>query len=84
MDLQQKALTVIRKRAPDAPPGPLPVTIEEQNLDQGDALRAEIESFLSCIRLGTAPVVSGEDGLLALETASRITELIRASSQHRS
>jgi predicted dehydrogenase len=84
MDLQQKVLTVIRKRAPDAPPGPLPVTIEEQNLDQGDALRAEIESFLSCIRLGTAPVVSGEDGLLALETASRITELIRASSQHRS
>jgi predicted dehydrogenase len=81
MDLQQKVLTVIRKRTPDAPPGPLPVTIEEQNLDQGDALRAEIESFLDCVRTGTAPVVSGADGLLALETASRITELIHAAGQ---
>jgi predicted dehydrogenase len=79
MDLQQKVLTVIRKRAADAPPGPLPVTIEEQNLDQGDALRAEIESFLECVRTGRAPVVSGEDGLLALQTASRITDQIRSS-----
>jgi predicted dehydrogenase len=78
MDLQQKVLSVIRKRPPDAPPGPLPVTIEEQNLEQGDALRAEIESFLGCVRSGGRPVVSGEDGLLALETASRITDLIMA------
>jgi predicted dehydrogenase len=80
MDLQQKVLTVIRKRSPDATPGPLPVTIEEQNLEQGDALRAEIESFLECVRTGSQPVVSGADGLLALETASRITQLIMAQS----
>ena len=84
MDLQQKVLTVIRKRAADAPPGPLPVTIEEQNLDQGDALRAEIESFLDCVRTGRAPVVSGEDGLLALQTASRITDQIRHSQSLKS
>lgn len=80
MDLQQKVLTVIRKRPADAPPGPLPVTIEEQNLDQGDALRAEIESFIACIRAGGTPVVSGEDGLRALETASRITAQIQAAA----
>jgi predicted dehydrogenase len=80
MDLQQKVLTVIRKRPADAPPGPLPVTIEEQNLDQGDALRAEIESFIACIRTGGMPVVSGEDGLRALETASRITAQIQAAA----
>ena len=79
MDLQQKILTVIRKRPPGAAPGPLPVTIEEQNLDQGDALKAEIESFLHCLRAGSRPVVSGADGLLALETASRITDQIRAA-----
>ncbi|MGC4028080.1 MAG: Gfo/Idh/MocA family oxidoreductase [Steroidobacteraceae bacterium] len=79
MDLQQKVLTVIRKRAADAAPAPLPVTIEEQNLEQGDALRAEIESFLDCVRSGRTPVVSGEDGLAALETASRITALIMSS-----
>jgi len=84
IDLQQKILTVIRKRPPDAPPGPLPVIIEEQNLEQGDALKAEIESFLGCIRNGSKPVVSGEDGLRALQTALRITEQVRASAAGRS
>jgi predicted dehydrogenase len=77
LDLQQKILTLIRKRAPSEPPGPLPVTIEEQNLDQGDALKAEIESFVECIRSGRPPVVSGEAGLMALETAMRITEQVK-------
>jgi predicted dehydrogenase len=76
LDLQQKILTLIRKRPPSDPPGPLPVIIEEQNLDQGDALKAEIESFLDCIRTGRPPVVSGEAGLMALETAMRITEQV--------
>jgi predicted dehydrogenase len=76
LDLQQKIMTLIRKRPPADPPGPLPVIIEEQNLDQGDALKAEIESFLDCIRNGRAPVVSGEAGLMALETAMRITEQV--------
>jgi predicted dehydrogenase len=79
IDLQQKILTVIRKRGPDDAAGPLPVTIEEQNFEQGDALRAEIESFLDCIRTGRRPVVSGEDGLRALETAIRITRQLTAT-----
>jgi len=83
IDLQQKILTVIRKRTADTPPGPLPVSIEEQNLDQGDALKAEIESFLHCVQTGAAPVVSGEDGLRALETALRITEQVQAGQRAR-
>lgn len=79
LDLQQKILTLIRKRAPGEPPGPLPVTIEEQSLEPGDALRAEIDSFLGCIRDGRPPVVTGEAGLMALETAMRITEQVRRS-----
>jgi predicted dehydrogenase len=79
LDLQQKILTLIRKRDPSEPPGPLPVSIEEQNLDQGDALKSEIESFLDCIRSGRPPVVSGEAGLMALETAMRITEQVQQS-----
>ena len=62
LDLQQKILTLIRKRTAADGPGPLPVTIEEQSLEQGDALKAEIESFLGCIRDGRPPVVSGEAG----------------------
>jgi predicted dehydrogenase len=79
LDLQQKILTVIRKRTANDPPGPLPAVIEEQNLEQGDALKAEIEAFLDCIRKGQAPVVPGEAGLRALETAMRITEQVMQS-----
>lgn len=77
IDLQQKILTLIRKR-PGAPSaGQLPVTIEEQSFEQGDALAAEIDSFLDCIRSGRQPVVSGEAGLRALETAIRITDQVQ-------
>ena len=83
LDLQQKILTVIRKRGPQDAPGPLPVTIEEQSLEPGDALKAEIESFLECIRTGRPPVVPGEAGLTALETAIRITEQVDRSLAER-
>jgi predicted dehydrogenase len=83
LDLQQKIMTLIRKRSPGDVPGPLPVSIEEQSLEQGDALKAEIESFLDCIRTGRPPVVSGEAGLMALETAMRITEQVHKSLAER-
>ncbi|HTC14585.1 MAG TPA: Gfo/Idh/MocA family oxidoreductase [Steroidobacteraceae bacterium] len=79
LDLQQKIVTLIRRRSPSDAPGLLPVIIEEQSLDPGDALKAEIDSFLSCIATGRAPVVSGEAGLMALETAMRITDQVNRS-----
>ena len=83
LDLQQKIVTLIRKRTAADGEGPLPVTIEEQSLEPGDALKAEIEAFLGCIRSGRPPVVSGEAGLMALETATRITEQVRQSLAER-
>lgn len=83
LDLQQKIMTLIRKRAPGDAPGPLPVIIEEQSLEPGDALKAEIDSFLACIREQRAVVVSGEAGLRALETALRITEQVNHSLAER-
>ena len=83
LDLQQKIVTLIRKRGPNDPAGPLPVTIEEQSLEPGDALKAEIDSFLGCIREARPPVVSGEAGLMALETAMRITEQVHRSLAER-
>jgi len=79
LDLQQKILTLIRKRDGEPQPGQLPVNIEEANLEQGDALKSEIESFLECIRNKKRPIVSGEDGLRALETAIRISEQVHAN-----
>jgi predicted dehydrogenase len=81
LDLQQKILTLIRKRDGVPQPGQLPVSIEEANLEQGDALKSEIESFLDCIRNDKPPIVSGEDGLRALETAIRITEQVHANHE---
>ena len=80
IDLQQKILTVIRKK--DAAPveSPAQVSIEEESFEQGDALLAEIEAFLRSIRGKTAPVVTGEDGLRALETAMQITALVQKSA----
>jgi len=76
IDLQQKLLTKVRR--PDAvAQGAMPaVAVEERSFGQGDALLAEIEAFVAAIRDGTRPVVSGEDGLRALETATRIAELV--------
>src|SRR5687768_9680798 len=79
LDLQQKILTLIRRKEGAPLAGQLPVTIEEANLEQGDALKSEIEAFLECIRNDRKPIVSGEDGLRALETAIRITEQVHAN-----
>jgi len=76
IDLQQKILTMVRKTGGEVLPDALPVQIEERSFEQGDALMAEIESFLDCITTGKLPIVSGEDGLRALETAIRITEQV--------
>ena len=77
IDLQQKVLTIVRKppAGADVPKGQ--VLIEERTYDQGDALKFEIEAFLRSIREGTPPVVTGEDGLRALETATRITQMVQ-------
>jgi len=76
IDLQQKLLTIVRRPAV-IEEGVMPkVDVEERSFDPGDALLAEIEAFLDAIEQGRPPVVSGEDGLRALETATRIAEQV--------
>jgi predicted dehydrogenase len=79
VDLHQKVLTVIRKSAGMSADGMPQVAIEETSYEQGDALKAEIESFLEAAATGADPAVSGEDGLLALKTAVSITEQVADS-----
>jgi predicted dehydrogenase len=79
IDLQQKILTIVLKPRPGSDAVPGQVVIEERSYQQGDALKLEIAEFLRSIREGRPPVVSGDDGLVALETAIRITELVQAS-----
>jgi predicted dehydrogenase len=80
VDLQQKILTVVRKKDAGPVESPAQVAIDEQSFDQGDALRSEIEAFLKAVRDGSTPVVTGEDGLRALATAIQITNLVAKHS----
>ena len=80
IDLQQKVLTIVRKPPQDSNMPKGQVMIEERTYEQGDALKMEIEAFLRSIREGKPPVVTGEDGLHALETAIRITEMVHRGS----
>ena len=50
---------------------PLSVSVETK-----EPLRAENEAFLQCVRDRTRPVVSGEDGLEAVELAQRVGDAI--------
>lgn len=80
IDMQQKILTVIRKKNAAPVESPAQVAIEEESFEQGDALRDEIAAFLKAIREKSPPVVTGEDGLRALETAMKITQLVQSGS----
>ena len=80
IDLQQKILTVIRKQSVPLGDPQLPVSIDEQSFEQGDALRTEIEAFLASCR-GERPVaVTGDDGMRALQTAVTIAQAVKANA----
>jgi len=76
IDFQNKKLGIHRKGDGEMHPGVSNIESEEHSFEQGDALLSEIESFLNAISNETKPVVSGEDGRLALETALQITKLL--------
>jgi len=52
------------------------VDIEELQIDDIEPLRAELESFVAAVRGEARPEVTVEDGLAAVETATRIVESI--------
>ena len=52
------------------------VHLEELTIDDIEPLRAELESFAASVRSHTPPEVSVEDGLAAVETATRIVQAI--------
>jgi predicted dehydrogenase len=74
VDFQNKSFAVFRKGDGEMFPGIPNIQKEEQRFDQADALKSEIESFLDAVNTGRQPVVSGEDGRQALETALRINK----------
>ena len=52
------------------------VKVEELTIDDVEPLRAQNEAFIRSVTTGQPPVVSGEDGLAAVEVAERIVAAI--------
>ncbi len=54
------------------------ITYERRQIEEANALKMELESFLNSVKAGTRPVVSGEEGREALRVAIEITEMIKS------
>ncbi len=50
--------------------------IERIKMNNEEPLRKELKSFLDCVKKGTQPIVSGEEGMNAIKTADLIREEI--------
>lgn len=77
VDFDQRTIRVIRKKAGELAPGIPNVEIADRVYEDGDPLAAEIASFIAAIQGGTPPLVSGEDGLRALEGAIKVNDALK-------
>ncbi|WP_045097448.1 Gfo/Idh/MocA family protein [Legionella fallonii] len=76
IDYHNKQLAIFKKSDEEMFPGIPAITRDQKEFDKGDALLEEIKAFLQCIENDTTPLVTGEEGKYALETAEKITSLI--------
>jgi predicted dehydrogenase len=79
--LARKTMRLTRKGDKEMYPGIPEIIHESSRFAKGDALKDQIEDFLQCIITNTPPLVSGEDGKQALETAIKITDMIHANNK---
>lgn len=77
VDFQEKIVSVNEKGAMQQEDGFHEITHREKSCDNNDALNDEVIDFLHAIRSGERPRVNGEDGKRALQTAIKITQLIK-------
>jgi predicted dehydrogenase len=71
LDYGEKRVRICRRG--DAPPGGLaPIEVEERVVEGEDALAEEIRAFVEAVRTRREPLVSGREGLRAVELAYQI------------
>lgn len=59
------------------------LTVREFRFDPREPLKEELSAFLDCVRAGKAPLVRGEDGRAALDTAVRIVTSLQGAREAR-
>lgn len=77
IDYQHKKFAVFNKGDGELFPGIPNIANQEFVFPESDALLEEVKAFLKAIQHDTIPLVTGEDGRDALETAHKITALIK-------
>lgn len=77
VDFQNRVLTKHKTGEKEMFPGIPEIKTEESVFENGDALLEEIKHFVNCIKTGENPLVSGEAGKKALETAIEISKLLK-------
>ncbi len=79
-DYSEQEVILYHKKPGEIPEGLSPmewINIEPLDVSREEPLRLELSSFIECVRERRTPVVSGEDGLRALELAFDILAFIR-------
>lgn len=54
------------------------ITYERRQIDETNALKMELESFIQSVKTGQRPAVSGKEGKQALRVAIEITDMIKS------
>ena len=81
IDFLNRTVTVVRKGG-SLPGADFPeIVAETQSYEEADELAREIAAFVESVRTGSKPLVTGEDGLKALEAAITITESLRKNRE---
>jgi len=90
IDFLEKNTEIIKLKQPDEEDafsfdiethqGPKTISISNPIIEPGNAIKAELESFVASILQDTTPVVSELDGFLAMEVAHQILEKISKST----
>ena len=84
VDFEARNATIARRVHEHGGDDPMAgIEVETRSFAEADPLRAEIESFLECVRTGAAPVVSGADGLDALAIADLVVGALEVPDETR-
>jgi predicted dehydrogenase len=80
IDYDQRRVRIVRREPATTPGGLATIVADEHDAGQGDPLRDEIAAFVAAVASRTTPVVSGREGLRALELAERIVASIEQAT----
>ena len=76
VDYGAHSIRICRRARASDPAGMPNLSFEEREVDGEDALEEEIRAFIRAVQERSIPIVSGQDGLQALEEAERIVEVL--------